>query len=84
MTTEERINTILSRRGYLLKYEEIPASSAEDMYEMKIWIEDNSGTKYDYKNIYVRNCKDPKTKAFKLLIDGFIDSYCQGLNEINR
>ena len=30
MTTEERINTILSRRGYLLKYEEIPASSTED------------------------------------------------------
>ena len=60
MTTEERLNTILSRRGYLLKYEEIPASSADDMYEMKTWFEDNSGTKYAYKSIYVRNCKDPK------------------------
>ena len=85
MTTEERLNTILSRRGYLLKYEEIPASSADDMYEMKTWIEDNSGTKYAYKSIYVRNCKDPKHKAFRLLIDGFIDSYCQTLrNEITN
>jgi hypothetical protein len=85
MTTEERLNTILSRRGYLLKYEEIPASSADDMYEMKTWIEDNSGTKYAYKSIYVRNCKDPKQKAFRLLIDGFIDSYCQTLkNETDR
>ena len=83
MTTEERLNTILSRRGYLLKYEEIPASSADDMYEMKTWIEDNSGTKYAYKSIYVRNCKDPKQKAFRLLIDGFIDSYCQTLRNEN-
>ena len=36
MTTEERINSILSKRGYLLKYEETPASSSEDMYEMKV------------------------------------------------
>ena len=83
MTTEERLNTILSRRGYLLKYEEILASSADDMYEMKTWIEDNSGTKYAYKSIYVRNCKDPKQKAFRLLIDGFIDSYCQTLENEN-
>lgn len=83
MTTEERLNTILSRRGYLLKYEEIQPSSAEDMYEMKVWIEDNSGTKYAYKSIYVRDCKDPKAKAFKLLIDGFIDSYCQTLGNEN-
>ena len=85
MTTEERLNTILSKRGYLLKYEEIHPSSPEDMYEMKTWIEDNSGTKYAYKSIYVRNCKDPKQKAFRLLIDGFIDSYCQTLgNEISN
>lgn len=79
MTTEERLNTILSKRGYLLKYEEVQPSSEEDMYEMKTWIENNSGTKYAYKSIYVRNCKDPKSKAFRLLIDGFIDSYCQTL-----
>lgn len=83
MTTEERLNTILSRRGYLLKYEEIQPSSEEDMYEMKTWIEDNSGTKYAYKSIYVRNCKDPKAKAFRLLIDGFIDGYCQTLENEN-
>ena len=77
MIMETKLNTILSRRGYLLKYEETPASSPEDMYEMKVWIEDNSGTKYDYRCIYVRNCKDPKTKAFKLLVDQLIDSYCQ-------
>ena len=35
MTIEERINTILSRRGYLLKYEEVQPSSSEDMYELK-------------------------------------------------
>lgn len=85
MTTEERINTVLSKRGYLLKYEEIQPSSPEDMYEMRTWIEDNSGERYAYKSVYVRNCKDPKSKAFRLLIDGFIDSYCQGLeNETNR
>lgn len=83
MTTEERLNTILSKRGYLLKYEEVLPSSTEDMYEMKVWIEDNSGIKHDYKNIYVRNCKDPKQKAFRLLIDGFIDSYCQTLRNEN-
>lgn len=79
MTTEERINSILSKRGYLLKYKETPASSSEDMYEMKVWIEDNSNTPYFYRSIYVRNCKDPKAKAFRLLIDQFIDSYCQTL-----
>jgi hypothetical protein len=79
MTTEERLNAILSKRGFLLKYEETFPSSNEDMYEMKVWIEDNLGTNYAYKNIYVRNCKDPKSKAFRLLIDGFIDSYCQTL-----
>lgn len=79
MTTEERINSILSKRGYLLKYEETPASSSEDMYEMKVWIEDNSNIPYFYRSIYVRNCKDPKAKAFRLLIDQFIDSYCQTL-----
>lgn len=79
MTIEERINTILSRRGYLLKYEEVQPSSSEDMYELKTWIEDNSGVKQAYKSIYVRNCRDPKAKAFRLLIDGFIDSYCQTL-----
>ena len=83
MTTEERLNTVLSRRGYLLKYEEVQPSSEEDMYEMKTWIEDNSGTKYAYKSIYVRNCKDPKAKAFRLLIDGFIDGYCQMLRNEN-
>ena len=79
MTTEERINSILSKRGYLLKYEETPASSSEDMYEMKVWIEDNTGISYFYRSIYVRNCKDPKSKAFRLLVDQFIDSYCQTL-----
>ena len=36
MLIENTINSILSRRGYLLKYEEIPASSPEDMYELKV------------------------------------------------
>lgn len=84
MTTEERLNSILSKRGFLLKYEEVQPSSPEDMYEMKTWIEDNSGTMYAYKSIYVRNCKDPKAKAFKLLVDGFIDGYCQGLGNESK
>lgn len=36
MNVETIINTILARRGYILKYEETPASSPEDMYELKV------------------------------------------------
>ena len=81
MLIENTINSILSRRGYLLKYEEIPASSPEDMYEMKVWIEDNSGRKYDFRNIYIRDCKNPKKKALDLLVDQLIGSYYDNIKE---
>lgn len=81
MLIENTINSILSRRGYLLKYEEIPASSPEDMYELKVWVEDRSGTKYDYRSIYVRDAANPKKKAFNLLIDQLIGSYYESIRE---
>lgn len=86
MNVESTINTILARRGYILKYEETPASSSEDMYELKVWVEDRNGTKYDYRSIYVRDATNPKKKAFDLLIDQLIGSYYESIkkNENSR
>ena len=86
MNVESTINTILARRGYILKYEETPASSSEDMYELKVWVEDRNGTKYDYRSIYVRDGTNPKKKAFNLLIDQLIGSYYESIkkNENSR
>jgi hypothetical protein len=86
MNVESTINTILARRGYILKYEETPASSSEDMYELKVWVEDRNGTKYDYRSIYVRDAINPKKKAFNLLIDQLIGSYYESIkkNENSR
>lgn len=86
MNVESTINTILARRGYILKYEETPASSSEDMYELKVWVEDRNGTKYDYRSIYVRDATNPKKKAFNLLIDQLIGSYYESIkkNENSR
>lgn len=79
MRVETIINSILSRRGYFLKYEETPASSPEDMYELKVWVEDRNGTKYDYRTIYVRDAPNPKKKAFDLLIDQLIGGYYESI-----
>ena len=81
MRVETIINSILSRRGYVLKYEETPASSTEDMYELKVWIEDRNGTKYDYRSIYVRDTVNPKKKAFNLLIDQLVGSYYESIKQ---
>lgn len=81
MSVEKMINTILARRGYILKYEETPASSSEDMYELKVWIEDRNGTKYDYRSIYVRDTVNPKRKAFNLLVDQLIGSYYESIRK---
>lgn len=81
MRVETIINSILSRRGYVLKYEETPASSTEDMYELKVWIEDRNGTKYDYRSIYVRDTVNPKKKAFDLLIDQLVGSYYESIRK---
>ena len=81
MRVETIINSILSRRGYVLKYEETPASSTEDMYELKVWVEDRNGTKYDYRSIYVRDTVNPKKKAFDLLIDQLVGSYYESIRK---
>lgn len=81
MRVETIINSILSRRGYVLKYEETPASSTEDMYELKVWVEDRNGTKYDYRSIYVRDTVNPKKKAFDLLIDQLVGSYYESVRK---
>lgn len=80
MSEEDKLKEILSRRGYLLKYIETYPSSVDDMYEMKVWVEDNQGKSYDYRNIYVRDCQSPKQKAFKLLVDQLIESYYQTIS----
>lgn len=81
MNTERAINSILSRRGYVLKYEEIFPSSKEDMYELKVWVEDRNATPYYYRSIFVRGAEDPKKIAFNKLINLFIESYYADLWE---
>lgn len=75
MDVERTINAILNRKGYLLKYEETLPSSSEDMYELKVWIEDRDATPYYFRSIFVRGAENPKKIAFDKLINMFIESY---------
>ena len=54
------------------------------MYEIKFWIEDRHLTKFDYKTIYIRNNKNPKQEAFKLLLNEYINNYYNDLKPSNR
>lgn len=75
MDVERTINAILNRKGYLLKYEETFPSSPEDMYELKVWIEDRDATPYYFRSIFVRGAENPKKIAFDKLVNMFIESY---------
>lgn len=81
---EDTIKRIVASKGYVLNYEETNPSSSEDMYEIKFWIEDRHLTKFDYKTIYIRNKKNPKQEAFKLLLNEYIHNYYLDLKPSNR
>lgn len=78
---EERIKQAVRANGYELYYQEKQPSSPEDMYEIKFWVEDRNCKQYDFKTIYVRDEKDPKTKAFELLLTEYIETY---FNQIDK
>lgn len=81
---EDTIKRIVASKGYVLNYEETNPSSPEDMYEIKFWIEDRHLTKFDYKTVYIRNNKNPKQEAFKLLLNEYINNYYNNLKPSNR
>ena len=81
---EDTIKKIVASKGYILNYEEVNPSSPEDMYEIKFWIEDRHLTKFDYKTIYIRDKKNPKQEAFKLLLNEYINNYYLDLNPSNK
>lgn len=81
---EDTIKRIVASKGYVLNYEETNPSSSDDMYEIKFWIEDRNLTRFDYKNIYIRNNKNPKQAAFKLLLNDYINNYYSNIKPANR
>lgn len=76
---EKKISDILFKKGYILSYEEKQPSSSEDMYEIKFYLNDNF-TNNLYKTMYIRKAKNPKEKAFSMLLDEIIDNYYKDLN----
>ena len=76
---EKKITEILFRRGYVLTYEEVEPSSADDMYEITFYLE-NDKERTIYRTMYIRNNKNPKRTAFVNLLDEIIDNYYETLN----
>lgn len=76
---EKKLGEILFRRGYILSYNEIEPSSPEDMYEIIFFLDDGI-SKSVYRNMFIRNEKYPRRKAFSLLLDEIIDNYYETLN----
>lgn len=77
---ETKINEILSRRGYVLKYKETYPSSLDDIYEMEIWFEDNKCTKYPFHTFFIRNIDknsnfNYKEKALNVFLNMIIEEY---------
>lgn len=81
---EDTIKRIVASKGYMLNYEEVNPSSSEDMYEIKFWLEDRNLLKFDYKTIYIRNNKNPKQAAFKLLLNEYINNYYSDVHPFTR
>ena len=76
---EKKLSEILFRRGYVLTYTEVEPSSENDMYEITFYLE-NDQEKTTYRTMFIRNEKNPKKKAFTLLLDEIIDSYYENEN----
>ena len=71
---EKKLSEILFRRGYVLTYTEVEPSSENDMYEITFYLE-NDQEKTTYRTMFIRNEKNPKKKAFTLLLDEIIDTF---------
>ena len=84
MSTSDFISNLISKQGFVFKYEETFPSSEHDVYELQTWVEDKNQIKYDYKKICVRDREDPQEIAFKTLLDSIIENYYESLsNKIN-
>ena len=76
---EKKLRDLLFERGLILSYEDKNPSSPEDMYEIIFYL-DNGIEKTEYKKMFIRNQKNPKHKAFSILLDEIIDSYFNSVN----
>lgn len=76
---EKKLEDVLFERGLILTYKEKEASSEEDMYEITFYLDDGI-VKSEYKKMFIRDSKNPKRKAFSLLLDEIIDSYFESIN----
>lgn len=87
LNLEQQINDVLSRRGLVLKYQEIMPSSEEDMYEFKVWFEDNNMNQYPFHTFWIRNVEHKpdfnyKRKALKSLLNTIIEGYFDNINPV--
>lgn len=84
MSTSDFISNLISKQGFVFKYEETFPSSEHDVYELRTWIEDKNQVKYDYQNICVRDRENPQEVAFKKLLDNIIEHYHESIsNKVN-
>lgn len=89
LNLEQQINDVLSRRGLVLKYQETMPSSEEDMYEFKVWFEDNNMNQYPFHTFWIRNVEHKsdfnyKRKALKSLLNTIIEGYFDNVNPITK
>lgn len=80
MSTSDFISNLISKQGFVFKYEETFPSSEHDVYELQTWVEDKNQIKYDYKKICVRDRENPQEIAFKTLLDSIIENYYESLS----
>lgn len=80
MKTSDFISNLISKQGFVFKYEETFPSSEHDVYELKTWLEDKDQVKYDYQNICVRDRENPQEVAFRKLLDNIIEHYYESIS----
>ena len=80
MSTSDFISNLISKQGFVFKYEETFPSSEHDVYELKTWLEDKDQIKYDYQKICVRDRENPQEVAFRKLLDNIIEHYYESVS----
>lgn len=80
MSTSDFISNLISKQGFVFKYEETFPSSEHDVYELKTWLEDKDQIRYDYQKICVRDRENPQEVAFRKLLDNIIEHYYESIS----
>lgn len=80
MSTSDFISNLISKQGFVFKYEETFPSSEHDVYELKTWLEDKDQIRYDYQKICVRDRENPQEVAFRKLLDNIIEHYYESVS----